>query len=803
MSSSAAELFTTLPLADAERLDEVCDAFEEAWQTADDQTPLLGDYLASLSPDLQSAALFELLPIELAYLRRRGVAIAADEYRRRYPAAEPYLPQWLAEQAEPAARMLTPGDRFGKYTIIAWLGAGGMGDVYRAVDPSLGREVAIKILLRRFQWSAEAVARIQVEARALAALNHPNIVTVHEFAAHDGVAFMALELLEGTTLAERLRAGPLAPREALDIALPLAKALTVAHDKQIVHRDLKPQNIFLTTDGEAKILDFGLARLAQSPPSSAGDAAPTASGHDTAAGSRLGTTGYMSPEQIRGETVDARSDVFAFGCVLYEMLFAAAPFRRATAELTDAAILNEPLARPLAARNGLSQALFAVCERCLQKSPAARFASAAELSQELSRIDAEHVQQPGRVFRRMEHAGLAVACLLLLALGGWWWQRNAEQSRLQQRLSGLAREVDTLSLDELDRVKVVVRELNRVGDELGMKPAAVDLLVRGSINSPHHYHCVLGYLNLERGTKADIDKAIEQFENSRRAHAEFAPAAVGLGECHYALSNAYASPRREMELVRQFARQALAQGDKSGTAEVLLGIYEHRYRWDWNEAERHFQNALRDHPRSTTALHLYGNALVLRKRFGEGISTLEEALRQDPESLQTRTDLALAYLYSGDTSGARQQLNDLLAKEPQFFPARWALGETFLKDRKYRQAIGQLKLAIGLDPDSPEAQAELAFCLGKDGNIAGAQKIVDQLVSQSGKAHVPPTALAVAHLGANQPQEALKKLELGSLEHDEWLVWLEVDPVFDELRELPEFEKIRTAVSASRPSASP
>jgi tetratricopeptide (TPR) repeat protein len=338
-----------------------------------------------------------------------------------------------------------------------------------------------------------------------------------------------------------------------------------------------------------------------------------------------------------------------------------------------------------------------------------------------------------------------------------------------------------------------------------MKSEAVDLLVRGSINSPQHYLCVLGYLNLERGTKADIDRAIEQFEKCRRAYAEFAPAAVGLGECHYALSNAYASPRQEMELVRQFAQQARALGDKSGTAEVLLGIYEHRYRADWNEAERHFQNALQDHPQSTTALHGYGNALVLRSASAKGISKLREALQHDPESLQIRTDLALAHLYSGNTAQARKDLSLVLAREPQFFPARWALGETFLKDREYRPAIAELKLAIGLDPDSLEAQAELAFCLGKHNDIAEAQKIIDRLVCLQGQTHVPPTALAVALLGLNQTDRALRNLRLGAQEHDEWLVWLDVDPVFEELRTSHpiQYQEIRDAVSAWAQTASP
>jgi serine/threonine protein kinase/Tfp pilus assembly protein PilF len=808
--SSSAEPFTTLPLRDAEHLDSVCDAFEAAWRESTAQLPRLDDFVSPLPAKLQPAALLELLPIEIAYLQRRGAAISVEDYLRRFPIAEPYLQEWLhpLEQSTPL-RQLSPGERFDKYTIVGWLGAGGMGDVYRAHDTELGREVAIKILLRPIQCSSEALARIQVEARALAALSHPHIVTVHDFDTHNGLAYMALELLAGQTLAERLKRGPLPPQEALSLAIQLAKGLSAAHEKQIVHRDLKPQNIFLAEGGQAKILDFGLARLAQRPAESPANATPnadTAVAGQTAAGTRLGTTGYMAPEQIRGEVADCRSDIFALGCVLHEMLTGSAPFRRATRVETDAAILNELPQAQAGLRDPIAHALGAVCRRCLEKSPAQRYQSAALLSEELVGIESSRAQKKGRLFRRAEHALLAAACALLAALGVWLWKQNEaivnqneENLKLDKRIDELLEEIELLSFDQLHEIKPRVRELNRLGERRRNGRELMRLAIAGAVKPDADYCCVMGYLSLERGTHADIQDAIGWFKqaDSRGQHV---PALAGLGECHYALSNAYASPRDEMPRVQDYAQQAVALGDKSGAAEVLLGLFEHRFNWNWTAARQHFENALRMQPKSAIALHTFGNALAVRGEFAAGIARLEDALRQDPDSLEVQTDLALAWLYSGDDRRAEQVLREVLAKDRGFFPAQWALGEVFLQRKEYAAAIVELERACKLDPQSVEAQAELAFCLGKSGtraNIARAKEIVKQFSQGAPGKYVPPTALAVAQLGLNPQAPALASLSRGEQERDEWLVWIQVDPVFDELRGQPEFERIVAKVTAS------
>jgi serine/threonine protein kinase len=213
---------------------------------------------------------------------------------------------------------LTPGTRIGAFEIIAPLGAGGMGEVYRAHDTSLGRDVAIKVIAAVFADDDERLARFEREARALAALNHPNVGTIYGVAHSAETRALVLELVEGPTLADRLERGPIAVGEAIPIAVQIAHALDAAHKRGIVHRDLKPANIKVTDDGVVKVLDFGLARMAV--PAPAGADAQTISGVATRLGNVLGTPAYMSPEQARGQIVDTRTDIWALGCVLFEML---------------------------------------------------------------------------------------------------------------------------------------------------------------------------------------------------------------------------------------------------------------------------------------------------------------------------------------------------------------------------------------------------------------------------------------------------------------------------------------------------
>ncbi len=271
--------------------------------------------------------------------------------------------------------MLTAGARLGPYEIVALLGAGGMGEVYRARDTRLGRDVAIKVLPARFTDDADRLRRFEREARAVAALDHPNILAIHDVGSHEGSPYFVTELLEGESLRACLRSGKLAPRRAVELAVQIARGLAAAHEKGFIHRDLKPENVFLARNGVVKILDFGLAKLARP---EADPGAPTVAAMDsTEEGAVAGTQGYMSPEQLRGLTLDQRTDIFSFGCVLYEMLSGRRAFLRDNAADTTSAVLHdEPATLPAAVPGPLG----AIVDRCLEKRREDRFSSAHDLA---------------------------------------------------------------------------------------------------------------------------------------------------------------------------------------------------------------------------------------------------------------------------------------------------------------------------------------------------------------------------------------------------------------------------------------
>ena len=281
---------------------------------------------------------------------------------------------------------LAPGTRLGPYTIEAPVGAGGMGEVYKAHDERLKRDVAIKVLPASYSQDADRLRRFEQEAQAAGGLNHPNITAVHDFGAHEGAPYIVTELLEGETLRARLAGGPVAVRKATDYAVQIAKGLAAAHEKGIIHRDLKPENLFLTNDGRVKILDFGLAKLTQSDaPADQQTNLPTASA-GTEPGVVMGTLGYMSPEQVKGKAVDQRSDLFAFGAILYEMLSGQRAFHRDSAAETMSAILREEPPDLSATNKNVQPGLERIVRHCLEKNPEERFYSARDLAFDLEAL---------------------------------------------------------------------------------------------------------------------------------------------------------------------------------------------------------------------------------------------------------------------------------------------------------------------------------------------------------------------------------------------------------------------------------
>ncbi len=360
------------------------------------------------------------------------------------------------------------GQTLGHYRIKAKLGAGGMGEVYRASDPRLDRDVAIKVLPEHLAGDPQALARFEREAKVLAALSHPNILAVFDVGLEQGVHYLVTELLEGQTLRVRLDGGPLSWREGVEIAAAVADGLAAAVAKGITHRDLKPENIFLTSDGRVKILDFGLARYRPKPLTPEETVAAT----ETQAGTVMGTVGYMSPEQVRGEPAEAPSDIFSCGCVLHEMVTGERAFARSSPMETLAAILRDPV--PPA--TGVPVELQRVITHCLEKNPALRFQSARDLAFALRAVTAAAESQPVPVVpggpRRLPAVWIAAAFAVLVAAAGVFWMTqqdspidslavlplvNAGDPGAEYLSDGISESLIT-SLSRLPRLKVKSRD---------------------------------------------------------------------------------------------------------------------------------------------------------------------------------------------------------------------------------------------------------------------------------------------------------------------------------------------------------
>jgi len=331
---------------------------------------------------------------------------------------------------------LTSGTKLGPYEIQSLLGAGGMGEVYRAHDSRLDRTVAIKVLPASFSADRERLQRFAQEARAAAALNHPNILSIFDIGEEQGAPYVVSELLEGETLRERLRTGALPVRRVIDYATQVARGLAAAHEKGIVHRDLKPENLFLTSDGRVKILDFGLAKLTRPESHDGSGDAPTVQ-VATEAGMVMGTAGYMSPEQVRGKSADHRSDIFAFGAILYEMISGKRAFHGETPADTMSAILKEEAPELSETARNVPPGLERIVRHCLEKHPTQRFQSAGDLAfdlEALTEISAvtksgaqaavQQARSGGLRRRAAAVAGLIVLAAAMLAVG-WWLGRGS------------------------------------------------------------------------------------------------------------------------------------------------------------------------------------------------------------------------------------------------------------------------------------------------------------------------------------------------------------------------------------------
>ncbi len=624
---------------------------------------------------------------------------------------------------------MQPGTRLGPYEIVALLGAGGMGEVYRARDTRLGRDVAIKVLPAEFAADPERLKRFEREAKATATLSHPNILAVHDVGTHEGAPYLVEELLEGQSLKDRLAQGALAVPEALGIAAQMAHGLAAAHEKNIVHRDLKPANVFLTSEGTVKILDFGLAKLVEGGPLDEADTLTHAPTGATEPGRVLGTVAYMAPEQARGMPVDQRADVFAFGVVLYEMLAGERPFHGATATDTVAAIIKDD-PPPLPA--SVPGPLRALIERCLAKDPAHRYQRGGEVQTALEAVRSGAVGVSWSAWKQMVRrrpwlvtANVAAALVVLalaLDVGGVRGRlfggaaagridslavlplENLSGDPEQEYLAAGMHDALVTNLGQLAGLKRVIARssvLRFKGTNASPKEIARELNVSGLITG-----AVLRSGDRVRVTAQLIDPATQA---QVWAHSYEA----ALRDVLSLENDIVAAITREIKLQltpQQKARLATARPVNPEAYEACLKGRFHWYKLSREEldtAERYFKLALEKEP--DCALAHEGMAIVWMSRTDAGFLSPGEAmprakaaalraLEVDDTLSEAHVTLANLKVMDWDWSTADREFRRAIELNPNSAEAHFMYSDFLITLRRTEEWRAEIRRALELDP---------------------------------------------------------------------------------------------------------
>ena len=748
---------------------------------------------------------------------------------------------------------LSAGMRLGPYEILSAIGAGGMGEVYRARDTRLERDVAIKVLPQATAQDPSALARFRREAQAIAALQHPNILAIYDAGVEHGTTFAVIELLEGETLRSRISDSPVPWRRAVAIGVEIAEGLAAAHAKGIVHRDLKPENVFLTTDGRVKILDFGLARYR-----------PSGSGQEntratlvTEPGTIMGTAAYMSPEQVRGEVTEAPSDVFSLGCVLYEMIAGRRPFAgRSSAETMAAILTAQP--PPLPDLVGeVPPELNRWITHCLEKNAGERFQSARDLAFALRTLlrdagphpkaiaslavlpfstagdnpDSEYLsdgiaetiinslaQLPGlRVIARstvFRHKGDVDPIQVGRNLGVGTVLTGRVFQRAEILVIG-AELVDVASGSQLwgQRYKRKLADIFEIQDEIATEICQTlrlkltgdeqDRLTRRYTEDPAAYQLYLkGRYCWNQRTEEGMRKAVDYFSQAIEKDPSYARAYTGLGD-GYAMLSIYDTfpPTNAFPKAKAAQRRALEITDDLAEAHASLGFAELLYDWDHQNAEASLKKAIALNPGYASAHQWYGFVLGLTGRMEASVTELTLAQQLDPFSASINVTAAWPLYWMRRHAEAVVRLREAVALHPSFWLAHYYLGLTLEQSGSFQEAIAELEHACDLG-DSSWRLGGLGHAYALAGKRDEAYRVIEEAKSLSGRRYVAPIHIATVYAGLGD-EKVFEWLEKG-LEERSWLMtWLDVDPLFDLIRNDERFGQLSRRVWRVRASAYP
>lgn len=681
--------------------------------------------------------------------------------------------------------------RLGPYEIDHLIGSGGMGEVYYARDTRLDRIVALKVLRAGDSADPERKQRFVQEAKSASALNHPNIIAIHDIGTESGIDYIAMEYVEGRTLAESIPDKGLEPGVAVALAQQIAGALAKAHAAGIIHRDLKPANIMITEDGNVKILDFGLAKLVERSPLIDPDSTRTV----TQFGTIVGTVAYMSPEQAEGLPVDARSDIFTFGVVLYEMLSGQRAFTGATPISTMAAILHhEPPPAPAVG------AFRSILDRCLKKDLAERFQSMVEVKQALAaaaaakpepaaeRVSSIAVMPFANLSADKENEyfsdGLAEEIINALThvpglkVAGrtssfWFRGKDVKPSEIGQALKvehileGSVRRAGPRVRVTPQLIKVAdgfhiwserydrdMTDIFAVQDEISQAIAkALELRFSPKSIARHHqpslpaYEAFLkGRFLLVKSTPETLAQGREILEQALALDPQYAEVHVQLGYYYNILAYLHLKQAGEvLPLAKAHLQEALQLDRSLPEAHALLGVITAVHDYDWKEAERGFGLAMARQPVSPFVRYCYAPYYLLATGHAlEAAAELETGLEEDPLHLNMRVVFAICLLAAGRYDKAIAELRKVLAIE-EFWGAHWKIGECYACMGRMEEALAALEEAYRLAPFFAEVIGMLAGVLMRYGDRTRAGELVAQLRS-SGSTQWKAAGLSAVHL---------------------------------------------------------
>ncbi len=746
------------------------------------------------------------------------------------------------------------GQNISHFRIIEKIGAGGMGVVYKAEDTTLGRPVALKFLPADVLNSTSARERFLREARAAAALNHPNICIVHEIGAHEGQQFIAMELLEGQTLRQRLGVSGLAQvpvDELLDLAIQIADALNAAHTKGIIHRDIKPANIFIMQSGQAKVLDFGLAKLSAMQRESEASTL-TAQQSLTSPGSAVGTIAYMSPEQARGEDLDARSDLFSFGVVLYEMATGRQAFKGTTSVVIFDAILHKAPVSPARLNSELPDTLEKIIIKALEKDRNLRYQSASDLRADLQRLKRD---------RDSGHMAAAASSTRIPSLAVLPFANLSADKENEYFSDGLAEEIIN-ALAQVPGLRVIARtsafafkgkheDVRRIAESLGVANVlegsvrksgnhiritaqlvtAADgshlwserydremtdvfaiqddisqmiaeklrarlgggqPLVKRHTENVEAYNLYLKGLHHQRKWTAEgLAKGKEYFEQGITADPDYALAWFGLAQ-HYWLSGYFGhvpSKQANAESLQAILK-ALELDETLPEAHAIVGVLR-ALDYDWRSAEREFIRALELDPQSGDAVDDYCfYYLVPMRRLDEAIAMTRKALERDPLSAQFQFHLGYWNYFARKYDRAIEHARSALELDPHYWQAHVVLGLCYLRTGKLEESIRAVETCIQLAGRSPTLLTALGAIHARAGRIGEAGKLLAELQELEQRIYVPPSAFARIYKYLGEIDRALDLCEKAIDERDSWIFHLGVDPGWDPLRSHPRYHAL-------------